>query len=86
MKRGDVVEVDWPFSDLSGTKPRPAIVVQADFLNSLLDSGPGNCAASREDVNYLIAKCATGRRRAGFRGAKADRSLPAASLRLAVAL
>ncbi len=37
MNRGDVVEVDWPFTDLTGTKPRPAIVVQADFLNGLID-------------------------------------------------
>jgi mRNA-degrading endonuclease toxin of MazEF toxin-antitoxin module len=37
MNRGDVVEVDWPFSDLSGTKRRPAVVVQADFLNALID-------------------------------------------------
>ena len=37
MKRGDVVEVDWTYSDLSGTKVRPAIVVQADFLNGLVD-------------------------------------------------
>ena len=37
MNRGDVVEVDWPFSDLSGAKPRPAVVVQADFLNGLID-------------------------------------------------
>ena len=37
MKRGDVVEVDWTYSDLSGTKVRPAIVVQADFLNGLID-------------------------------------------------
>src|SRR5437773_11725772 len=37
MNRGDVVEVDWPFSDLSGTKPRPAVIVQADFLNGLID-------------------------------------------------
>src|SRR6266704_2060181 len=37
MKRGDVVEVDWPFSDLSGTKVRPAVVVQADYLNGLID-------------------------------------------------
>jgi mRNA interferase MazF len=37
MNRGDVVEVDWPFTDLSGTKPRPAVVVQADFLNGLID-------------------------------------------------
>jgi mRNA interferase MazF len=37
MKRGDVVEVAWPYSDLSGSKARPAVVVQADFLNSLID-------------------------------------------------
>jgi mRNA-degrading endonuclease toxin of MazEF toxin-antitoxin module len=37
MNRGDVVQVDWPYSDLSGTKVRPAVVVQADFLNSLID-------------------------------------------------
>src|SRR5438128_9875989 len=37
MKRGDVVEVDWQFTDLSGSKLRPAVVVQADFLNGLID-------------------------------------------------
>jgi mRNA-degrading endonuclease toxin of MazEF toxin-antitoxin module len=37
MNRGDVVEVNWPYSDISGTKVRPAVVVQADFLNSLID-------------------------------------------------
>jgi mRNA-degrading endonuclease toxin of MazEF toxin-antitoxin module len=37
MNRGEVVEVDWPYSDISGTKVRPAVVVQADFLNSLID-------------------------------------------------
>jgi mRNA interferase MazF len=37
MNRGDVVLVDWPFSDLSGSKLRPAVVVQADFLNSVVD-------------------------------------------------
>src|ERR1700732_3085060 len=37
MNRGEVVEVDWPFTDLTGTKPRPAVVVQADFLNVLVD-------------------------------------------------
>src|SRR5437762_11129595 len=35
--RGDVVLVDWPFSDLTGSKLRPAIVVQADFLNGIID-------------------------------------------------
>ncbi len=37
MKRGEVVEVSWPYSDLSGTKVRPAVVVQADFLSGLID-------------------------------------------------
>jgi len=37
MTRGDVVLVDWPYSDRSGNKLRPAIVVQADFLNGLID-------------------------------------------------
>ena len=37
MNRGDVVLVDWAYSDLTGTKLRPAVVVQADFLNGLID-------------------------------------------------
>jgi mRNA interferase MazF len=37
MKRSEVVQVSWPYSDLSGTKVRPAVVVQADFLNGLID-------------------------------------------------
>ena len=37
MKRGDVVLVDWPYSDRTGSKFRPAVVVQADFLNGLID-------------------------------------------------
>jgi mRNA-degrading endonuclease toxin of MazEF toxin-antitoxin module len=37
MKRGDIVRVNWPYSDLKGSKDRPAVVVQADFLNGLID-------------------------------------------------
>ena len=37
MRRGDVVEVDWQFSDLTGSKVRPAVVVQADYLDGLTD-------------------------------------------------
>src|SRR5438874_8034222 len=37
MRRGDVVEIDWHFSDLTGSKVRPAVVVQADFLDGLID-------------------------------------------------
>lgn len=34
--RGDVVRVDWPYSDRTGSKVRPALVVQADSLNGLI--------------------------------------------------
>lgn len=37
MNRGDVVQVNWPFSDLSGTKARPAVVVRSGFLTGLID-------------------------------------------------
>ncbi len=37
MNRGEVVEVAWPYSDGTGTKVRPAVVVQADYLNVILD-------------------------------------------------
>ena len=37
MNRGDVVLVDWPFTDRTGSKLRPAVVVQADYLNGLID-------------------------------------------------
>lgn len=33
VARGDVVLVDYPFSDRTGSKVRPALVVQADALN-----------------------------------------------------
>jgi mRNA interferase MazF len=36
MKRGDVVIVDFPFSDARGRKIRPALVVQADEFNRRL--------------------------------------------------
>jgi mRNA-degrading endonuclease toxin of MazEF toxin-antitoxin module len=37
MRPGEVVEIDWHFSDLTGSKVRPAVIVQADFLNGLID-------------------------------------------------
>jgi len=37
MRRGEVVEVDWLYSDMSGSKKRPAVLVQADYLNGLID-------------------------------------------------
>ena len=37
VHRGDVVMVDWQFSDRRGVKTRPALIVQADQFNSHLD-------------------------------------------------
>jgi mRNA-degrading endonuclease toxin of MazEF toxin-antitoxin module len=37
MIRGEVIEVDWQYSDMTGGKVRPAVVVQADYLNGLID-------------------------------------------------
>ena len=37
VRRGDVVLVDYPFSDRTGSKVRPCLVVQADRLNQRLD-------------------------------------------------
>jgi mRNA interferase MazF len=36
VRRGDVVIIDHPFSDATGSKVRPALVVQADSRNVLL--------------------------------------------------
>jgi hypothetical protein len=37
MTCGDVCQVHWPYSDFTGSQVRPAVVVQADFLNGLID-------------------------------------------------
>jgi mRNA interferase MazF len=37
MNRGDVVLIDFPFSDRTGSKLRPALVVQHDTLNAARD-------------------------------------------------
>jgi mRNA interferase MazF len=37
VQRGDVVMVDWIYSDRTGSKRRPALVIQADMYNTVLD-------------------------------------------------
>ena len=37
MKRGDVVIIDFPYSDRNGSKVRPSLVVQSDTLNPIRD-------------------------------------------------
>lgn len=36
LHRGEVVRVDWPYSDRTGSKVRPAVVVQDDTYNKLI--------------------------------------------------
>ena len=36
FQRGEVVMVEWLYSDRTGSKVRPAVVVQANFLNGLI--------------------------------------------------
>ena len=38
MRRGDVVLLDYPFDDASGSKVRPALIVQADQWNVKVNS------------------------------------------------
>jgi mRNA interferase MazF len=37
VSRGEIVLVDYPFSDRTGSKVRPALVVQTDALNRRID-------------------------------------------------
>jgi mRNA-degrading endonuclease toxin of MazEF toxin-antitoxin module len=52
MNRGDVVLVDWPYSDRTGSKLRPAVFVQADYLNGLLDDTVRDCS---KEIGYLVS-------------------------------
>ena len=36
VRRGEVVRVDWPYSDRTGSKMRPALVIQDDAFNGLI--------------------------------------------------
>ena len=46
LQRGDVVIINHPFSDASGSKVRPALVVQSDSRNAIL----------QETIIVLISK------------------------------
>jgi mRNA interferase MazF len=37
VRRGDIVIVDFPYSDRTGSKVRPALVVQSDVWNQRID-------------------------------------------------
>jgi mRNA interferase MazF len=56
MKRGEIVIIDFPFSDQSGRKRRPALVVQADGLNqSLRDTILASISTTAKgDVTHVL--------------------------------
>src|SRR4051794_14666623 len=59
MKRGEVVLVDFPFTTGSGSKKRPALVVQCDRNNVRLQDTivaiiTSNLAASHQPTQYVI--------------------------------
>lgn len=59
MNRGDVVIADFPFQDISGSKLRPAVVVQNDadnltLANTILAMITGNLADNARPSNVLI--------------------------------
>jgi mRNA interferase MazF len=62
VDRGDVVMVEFPFSDLSQTKKRPALVVQCDGNNGKLDDvilaliTSNTTRVTCTDTQYLIPK------------------------------
>jgi mRNA interferase MazF len=58
MKRGDVVIIDFPYSDRTGSKVRPALVVQSDTLNSIRDDAIlaiiTSMSSGRPDTEVLV--------------------------------
>src|SRR5208337_5585288 len=58
MKRGDVVIIDFPYSDRTGRKVRPSLVVQSDTLNPIRDDAIlaiiTSMSSGRPDTEILI--------------------------------
>ena len=58
MNRGDVVIIDFPYSDGTGSKVRPSLVVQADTLNPIRDDVIlaiiTSMSSGRPDMEILI--------------------------------
>jgi mRNA interferase MazF len=72
VSRGDVVLLDFPFSDASGSKVRPAVVVQDNPLNRRLTStivvlvSKTIHRARRESTQFLIEASSPEGRAAGL--------------------
>jgi mRNA interferase MazF len=59
MKRGDVVLLDYPYSDGSGSKVRPALIVQNDrdnhrLTNTIVALVTKNVARAHETTQLLV--------------------------------
>ena len=59
MKRGDVVIVEFPYTDQQKTKKRPAVVIQADSYNAKLTTTvvamiSGNVAVASDPANVFV--------------------------------
>ncbi len=73
VQRGDVVFLQFPFSDGSGQKGRPAVVIQSDIDNAKLESTvvaliSGNTRlVSKEPAHILIDVATESGRRSGLR-------------------
>lgn len=58
-KRGDIVVIDFPYSDGSGSKVRPSLVVQNDMddqriRNTIVAMITGNVSHAHEPTQHLI--------------------------------
>ena len=73
VRRDDVVLIDFPFSDRTGSKVRPALVVQHDAWNRALDDSvlAGITSSRRRQVGsptqFLIETTTPAGRQAGLR-------------------
>ncbi len=73
VRRGEVVIVNYPYSDQTGGKVRPALVVQADSWNERLDNTIlASITSSRnqrrgDPTQYLINVTTTNRQLTGLR-------------------
>lgn len=71
MKRGNVVLLDYPFSDGSGSKVRPALVVQNDrdnlrLTNTIVVLITKNISRSQEPTQFLIDRSTPEGRQSGL--------------------
>ena len=82
-RRGDVVILDYPFSDGSGTKVRPALIVQSDHRNGILTNTivvliTKNLQRVRSDPNQLLIDITTPE--GGQSGLRADSAVTCGNL------